>query len=100
MASPLKELSELNQVATWTEAVFVVLPSADSVQMSTLQKEVSTAAATITSRGTRMGTFLLSRDSQDFEGLAGSSGRLPSWPCTKDAGQLPFQATTSPRTAC
>ena len=67
--SPLKGLAELNLVATNTEAVFVVVPSGDTARTAAIQKEVSMAASTITSRGTKMGTFLLSRDASDYEGL-------------------------------
>ena len=71
---PLKALAELNRVATNTEAVFVVLPSSDTERTAAIQREVSTAAATITARGTKMGTFLLSQDSQDYTGLAQEYG--------------------------
>ena len=67
--TPLKALAELNQVAVNTEAVFVVLPSGDGDRTAAIQKEVAAAASTITARGTKMGTFLLSRDSQEYAGL-------------------------------
>ena len=66
---PLRALAELNTVATNTEAVFVVVPSLDGNRTSAIQKEVSAAAATITGRGTKVGTFLLSRDAQEYAGL-------------------------------
>ena len=65
----LKSLSELNVVASNTEAVFVVLPSSDNARTAAIQKEVSAAAAMIGTRGTKMGTFLLSLDSQEYAGL-------------------------------
>jgi len=71
---PLKALTELNTVATNTEAVFVVVPSMDSDRTAAIQKEVSAAAATITGRGTKVGTFLLSRDAQEYAGLAQQAG--------------------------
>jgi hypothetical protein len=73
-AAPLKALSELNVVATNTEAVFVVLPSSDVERMTAIRKEVSAAAATITARGSRMGKFLLSQDSQEYAALAKQIG--------------------------
>ena len=68
--SPLKSLAALNQVAADTEAVFVVLPSNDADRTAAIQKEVSAAAATIIERGTKMRTFLLSQDSQEYASLA------------------------------
>lgn len=73
-AAPLKALAELNLVATNTDAVFVVLPSSDAERMAAIRKEVSAAAATITARGSRMGKFLLSQDSQEYAGLAQQVG--------------------------
>ena len=67
---PLKTLAELNIVASNTDAVFVVLPSNDADRTMAIQKEVTVAAGTITARGTRMGTFLLSKDSPEYAGLA------------------------------
>jgi len=72
--TPLTGLAELNVVATNTEAVFVVIPSSDPARTSVIQKEVTTAAATIAARGTKMGTFLLSRDSLQYAGLAQQVG--------------------------
>ncbi len=71
---PLKALAELDQLAADTEAVFIVLPSSDASRMAAIQKEVSTAAATINSRGIRMGKFVLSQDSQDYEGIVKQMG--------------------------
>lgn len=73
-AAPLKGLAELNVVATNTDGVFVVLPSTDADRMAAVQKEVAAAASTITARGTKMGRFLLSRDSQEYAGLAQQVG--------------------------
>jgi hypothetical protein len=68
--SPLKSLAELNRAAADTEAAFVVLSSKNAGQMAAIQKEVSAAASTITSRGSRMGIFLLSQESQEYAVLA------------------------------
>ena len=73
-AAPLKTLTELNLVATHTEAVFVVLPSADADRTAAVQKEVATAAATITARGTKMGKFILSQDAQEYAALVQQIG--------------------------
>lgn len=64
---PLRALSELNRVAAETEGVFLVLPSTNSDRTAEIQKEVLTAASTITASGTRMGTFLLSREAQEYD---------------------------------
>ncbi|MCE9614759.1 MAG: hypothetical protein K8T26_10820 [Lentisphaerae bacterium] len=72
--APISTLAELNLVATNTEAVFVVIPSSDATRTSRIQQEVTTAAATITARGTKMGTFLLSQDSRDYAGLVAQVG--------------------------
>lgn len=71
---PLKTLAELNTVATNTEAVFVVVPSLDGYRTAAIQKEVAAAATTITGRGTKVGTFLLSRDAQEYAGLVQQVG--------------------------
>ena len=73
-AAPLKALAELNLVATNTDAVFVVLPSGDAERMAAIRKEVSAAAATINTRGIKMGRFLLSQDAREYAGLAQQVG--------------------------
>ena len=72
--APLKALAELNLVATNTDGVFIVLPSSDAARTAAIQKEVTAAATTITGRGSRMGTFLLSNDAQEFAVLAQQVG--------------------------
>ena len=72
--APLKTLAELNTVATNTEAVFVVVPSSDGTRTAAVQKEVTGAAATMTAKGTKVGTFLLSRDAQECAGLVEQVG--------------------------
>lgn len=72
--APLKSLDELNQVAANTDAVFVVLPSDNAARTAEIQKTVAAAAATITARGTRVGTFILSPDSPQYAGLAQQAG--------------------------
>ncbi|MBA4388171.1 MAG: hypothetical protein C0404_09335 [Verrucomicrobia bacterium] len=72
--TPLRTLAELNLVATNTEAVFVVVPSSDGIKTATVQKEVLIAASTINTRGTKIGTFLLSRDAREYSELAQQVG--------------------------
>lgn len=72
--APLKALAELNTVATNTDAVFVVVPSSDGARTAAIQKEVAGAAATLAGKGTKVGTFLLSRDAQEYAGLVGQVG--------------------------
>ena len=64
----------LNIVATNTEAVFVVVPSSDGTRTAAIQKEVAGAAATMTGKGTKVGTFLLSPDSKDYAGVVEQVG--------------------------
>lgn len=73
-AAPLKALTDLNVVATNTDGVFVVLPSNDAERMETVRKEVVAAAATISARGSRMGKFILSQNSQEYATLAQQVG--------------------------
>ena len=72
--APLKTLAELNTAATNTEAVFVVVPASDGTRTAAIQKEVTGAAATMTAKGTKVGTFLLSRDAQEYAGLVEQVG--------------------------
>jgi hypothetical protein len=72
--APLKAMADLNQVATNTDAVFVVLPSNDAERMAAIRKEVTAAAATITARGTETGTFLLSKEAQEYAGFVQQVG--------------------------
>lgn len=72
--SPLKGVSELNVVATNTEAVFLVIPSDDAARTDAIQKEVTAAASTISGRGTPVGKFLLSKDAEDYKGVVAQVG--------------------------
>jgi len=63
---PLQSLAELNQVATNTDSVFLVLPSTNLIRLAAIQKDVASAAATLTSRGIRTGTFLLSQNAGEY----------------------------------
>lgn len=72
--TPLKGISELNVVATNTEAVFVVIPADDAARTEAIQKEVSAAVTTIAGRGTKTGKFLLSKDAEDYKGVVAQVG--------------------------
>ena len=72
--APLKALAELNIVATNTDAVFVVVPSTNAARTAAIRKEVAGAAATLTAKGTKVGTFLLSRDAKEFAGVVEQVG--------------------------
>jgi hypothetical protein len=72
--APLTALAELNTLASNTEAVFVVLPSSDAERTAAIQKEVSAAAATIAARGSRMGTFVLSKEAKEYPAIARQVG--------------------------
>lgn len=112
--APLKGLSELNVVATNTEAVFVVIPADDTVRTAAIQKEVAAASATITDRGTKVGKFLLSKDAEDYKGVVAQLGapsvlamvknRGMSVVADKDVSQdalmKAFVGASRPRSAC
>jgi hypothetical protein len=72
--SPLKGMAELNVVATNTEAVFLVIPADDAARTAAIQKEVTAAASTISEKGTQVGTFLLSKDAEDYKGVVAQVG--------------------------
>jgi len=88
---PLTAMAELNVVASNTEAVFVVVPSSDDVRTAAVQKEVSAAVGTITARGTKVGTFLLSKDSQEYAGLAQQVGTPAVLAMCKGGGMAAVQ---------
>jgi hypothetical protein len=70
----LKGISELNVVATNTDAVFVVIPADDAARTEAIQKEVETAVTTLSGRGTKTGKFLLSKDAEDYKGVVAQTG--------------------------
>ena len=72
--SPLKGISELNVVATNTEAVFVVIPSDDAARTAAIQKEVAAASVTLTGRGKKTGIYLLSKEAEDYKGVVAQTG--------------------------
>ena len=72
--APLKSVAELNEVATNTEAVFLVVPANDSARVAAIQKEVAAATATISARGIRMGDIPVEQGRQGVCG-DGSAGR-------------------------
>ena len=72
--APLHSLDDLNLVATNTDAVFLVVPSADLARLAVIRKEVSTAAVTIRSRGIQIGTYQLSKDVPEYGELVEQVG--------------------------
>lgn len=112
--APLKALSELNVVATNTEAVFVVIPADDAARTAAIQKEVATASATISVRGTKMGKYLLSKDAEDYKGVVAQLGApsvlamvknrgmavVADKEVTQDALMKAFVGASRPRTGC
>lgn len=113
-AIPLKEMAELNVVATNTEAVFVVIASADATRMAVIQKEVTAAGATITARGTKTEIYLLSQEATDYKDVVGQVGVpavlamvsgqgmsvVADKDVTKDAILKAFVGASRPRTGC
>ncbi len=112
--SPLKGISELNVVATNTEAVFVVIPSDDALRTAAIQKEVAAASATISGRGTKTGKYLLSKDADDYKGVVAQLGApsvlamvknrgmavVADKDVTQDALLKAFVGASRPRSAC
>ncbi len=113
-ASPLIGMAELNEVATNTEAVFLVIPSDDAARTVAIQKEVSAAVTTITGRGTKTGKYLLSKEAEDYKAVAQQlgapavlamvKGKGMSVVADKDVSQdaliRAFVGASRPRSAC
>lgn len=112
--SPLKGISELNMVATNTEAVFVVIPADDAARTDAIQKEVTAAASMISEKGTQVGKFLLSKDAEDYKGVVAQTGApavlamvkgkgmsvVADKEVTKDALLKAYVGASRPRSAC
>jgi hypothetical protein len=112
--SPLKGISELNVVATNTEAVFVVIPADDAARTDAIQKEVTAAASTISEKGTQVGKFLLSKDAEDYKGVVAQTGApavlamvkgkgmsvVADKEVTKDALLKAYVGASRPRSGC
>jgi len=110
----LKGMDELNVVATNTEAVFVVIPSDDAARTIMIQKEVSSASATITEKGTKMGKYLLAKDAEDYKGVVSQIGApsvlamvkgrgmavVADTEVTQDALLKAFVGASRPRSGC
>ncbi|MEI7899037.1 MAG: hypothetical protein WCK89_02205 [bacterium] len=112
--SPLKGVSELNVVATNTEAVFLVIPSDDAARTGAIQKEVAAVAATITGRGTKVGKYLLGQDAEDYKAVVQQTGApavlamvkgcgmnvVSNQNVTQDALLKAFVGASRPRAGC
>ena len=110
----LKGVSELNSVATNTEAVFVVIPADDAARTAAIQKEVAAAASTISEKGTQVGKFLLSKDAEDYKGVVAQTGApavlamvkgmgmsvVADKDVTQDALMKAFVGASRPRSGC
>ena len=72
-ATAIKEiaaLSELNTVATNTDAVFVFLPGTNAASEKAPTAQIQAAARTIESQGRKIGLFTLKADSPEYKQLA------------------------------
>jgi len=112
--SPLKGVSELNVVATNTEAAFLVIPSDDAARTDAIRKEVTAAASTISEKGTQVGKFLLSKDAEDYKGVVAQVGApavlamvkgkgmsvVADKEVSKDALLKAFVGASRPRSGC
>lgn len=67
---PLASLSALNTVALDVDGVFILLVKSDAEKTPSILKEIASAKNAIMAHGTRMGTFQLSSDAQDFAMLS------------------------------
>jgi hypothetical protein len=67
---PLASLSALNTDAMDVDGVFILLVKNEAEKTPGILKEVATAKNAIMTHGTRMGTFQLSSNSQDFAMLS------------------------------
>ena len=63
-------LSELNTVATNTDAVFVFLPGTNAASEKAPTAQIQAAARTIESQGRKIGLFTLKADSPEYKQLA------------------------------
>jgi hypothetical protein len=62
----LASLGSLDTVAANLDGVFVLLANSETEKSPAIVKEISTAMATITSRGVRMSAFQLNKNAPDF----------------------------------
>jgi len=113
-ATPLKAMAELNNVATNTDAVFIVIPSENAERTAAIQQDVTAACATIMGRGTKTGKYLLSKEATDYKEVAGQIGApavltmvkgrgmsvVADKDVTKDALLKAFVTASRPRQSC
>ena len=64
--TPLASLSSLDTAARDVDGVFILLVNNETDKTPVMLKEITGAAKTLVSRGTRMSTFELVRTAQDF----------------------------------
>jgi hypothetical protein len=64
----------MNDVATNTEAVFLVIPAEDGARTVAIQREVSAAASTLAEKGAKVAKFVLGRDAKDYKEVSADVG--------------------------
>lgn len=84
--APLKSMDDLNAVPDDVVGVFVVVPAADAGRTAAVQKEVLAAAATVTAGGTKVGTFVMSKDAEEYASVAEQVGAPAVLAMVKGAG--------------
>jgi hypothetical protein len=67
---PLASLSALNTEAMDVDGVFILLVKSEADKTPSMLKEIAAAKNVLVTHGTRMGTFQLSSNSQDFSMLS------------------------------
>ena len=74
---PLAGLTDLNQVAAQTQAVFIYLPKKGQGPIASVKQQIEEAAGKAQSGGTKMGCYTLDANSDDY---AKVTSQIPS-PC-------------------
>ena len=63
---PLDSLATLNTVAAEKNAVFILVPAEDDVEVEKIKKQIEAAATKATARGTTMAAFILDKTAKDY----------------------------------
>jgi hypothetical protein len=64
---PLDSLATLNTVAAEKNAVFILVPAEDDVEVEKIKQQIEAAATKATARGTTIAAFILDEDAQDYK---------------------------------
>jgi hypothetical protein len=67
---PLDSLSELNKIATNTDAVFIFMQAKDKKQTPKIEKIITTTADKIKTKGTSTAAYILNETSKDYKDLS------------------------------